>query len=521
MVITMEGRYRFSRYAVVILVFGLLAVSAGGVFAQETAVRDPQALAERFLGYEGGAVTSPLTPQYRMGDTAEFWVGKNGSETPVRVSATLAAVAPEVYIWLEEGITNSGDLQQRAGQFSQILNFYRLRDNYRELTQLPAVGALSDPTDLLPIPDVDNDPHLYILFTTDLREDREAFFNPIDSLPVEFAPYSNQHEMLYMNTSSLSGTALTDPIYASIIARGIYRWVMNLNVSEQPNWLTEAFNWALLLAIQQTPVSADNLSAYLQAPDTPLIQPPTLTTQSQTVGEQQLFFAYLLQRYGDGIYTDLFLQEGEGAAPLDAVLAEREITDPATGAPVTGRDAFADFVVTNVLNLPFGDGRYVQNILELPQRVPANALTLSTPLTGLSVNQFGAQYYAYTANGDETITLNFDGSPNIARLPMPVSRDPEDRFYWSRRGDDRNPTLTRTVDLTDADSATLTFDTWYDLASGWNYGYVSASTDGGATWEALNSTHSSADNRNGTAYGTGFSGISNTAEPRRSRSWAS
>lgn len=493
----------------------LLLLCAPGALAQDSLTRDPQALAERYLGYQGDLLIPPLTPIYRVGDEAQFWVGKAGSDTPTRVNATLAAAAPNVYLWVEDGVLPRANLAQTAQQLSQVTTLFRLRDNYRPQTLLPGVGSVSDPSDLLPVPDVDNDPHLFILFTTDLSEDRNAIHNPLDSLPVELAPYSNQHEMLYMNTSSYADTPLNDPLYLTTLARGIYRWIMNINVPQQAAWLTDALNWLLLLNLQQTQVGADSVTAFLQAPDTPLIQPPTLTSQTQTLGEQQLFLGYFLQRYGNAPFNNLFLQAGSGISPLDAVLSRHDVTDPVSGAQVSGRDAFADFVVTNGMNLAFGDGRYYHSALELQQGLVAAATLLDpqSELNDLSVNQFGTQYFRYAPAEAQTVTIRFGGSETVARLPMPADRDPADRFYWSGRAVDQNPTLTRTIDLRDKERATLTFDLWHDLAPGWNYGYVSVSTDDGATWDALAATTASPNNRYGVAYGAGFTGISNPAEP--------
>jgi bacillopeptidase F (M6 metalloprotease family) len=36
-----------------------------------------------------------------------------------------------------------------------------------------------------------------------------------------------------------------------------------------------------------------------------------------------------------------------------------------------------------------------------------------------------------------------------------------------------------------AGGATLTFNTWYDIQRGYDYGYVAVSTDGGPTWTAV------------------------------------
>ncbi|MFN8562635.1 MAG: immune inhibitor A [Anaerolineae bacterium] len=196
------------------------------------------------------------------------------------------------------------------------------------------------------------------------------------------------------------------------------------------------------------------------------------------------------------------------------MLAKNNISDPVSGAPVTGRDAFADFVMANALNLAFGDGRYYHDAIQLPQGqvVASTALTSPAELTGQSVNQLGRSTIATRPPQAETATIRFDGSAQIARLSMPADRDPADRFYWAASAPDQNPALTRSVDLRDVDHA-LTFDAWYDLAPGWDYTYVSASTDGGATWKALLATTSSPNNRYGVAYGAGFTGVSNPAAP--------
>ena len=57
-------------------------------------------------------------------------------------------------------------------------------------------------------------------------------------------------------------------------------------------------------------------------------------------------------------------------------------------------------------------------------------------------------------------------------------------------------------------AATLTFDTWYDMEDGWDYGYVAASTDGGTTWKTLTGQHTTTKNPVGSAYGQGYTGKS-------------
>jgi immune inhibitor A len=60
--------------------------------------------------------------------------------------------------------------------------------------------------------------------------------------------------------------------------------------------------------------------------------------------------------------------------------------------------------------------------------------------------------------------------------------------WWSGSGDNLSNTLTRSVDLTGKSAATLTLDGWWDIEAGYDYLYTEVSTDGGATWTAIDGT---------------------------------
>ena len=60
--------------------------------------------------------------------------------------------------------------------------------------------------------------------------------------------------------------------------------------------------------------------------------------------------------------------------------------------------------------------------------------------------------------------------------------------WWSGRGDDYTSSLTRTVDLTGKANATMTWQSRYAIETDYDYLYVQASTDNGATWTALDGT---------------------------------
>jgi hypothetical protein len=56
--------------------------------------------------------------------------------------------------------------------------------------------------------------------------------------------------------------------------------------------------------------------------------------------------------------------------------------------------------------------------------------------------------------------------------------------------------------------ATLRYQAWYDIEKDYDYGYVEASSDGGATWYSLPTAHTTTANPNGANLGSGYTGSS-------------
>ncbi len=86
--------------------------------------------------------------------------------------------------------------------------------------------------------------------------------------------------------------------------------------------------------------------------------------------------------------------------------------------------------------------------------------------------------------------------PQAVIVPLPKKEKTTDlgepfagtSFFWSGSGDDLDNTLARDVDLTGATTADLDLEARYDIEADYDYLYVQASTDGGATWTSLNGT---------------------------------
>jgi len=60
-----------------------------------------------------------------------------------------------------------------------------------------------------------------------------------------------------------------------------------------------------------------------------------------------------------------------------------------------------------------------------------------------------------------------------------------DDMWYSGWSNERDVSLMGTADLTGMETATLTFDTWYDIEEFWDFGFVQVSDDSGATWVSM------------------------------------
>jgi immune inhibitor A len=79
--------------------------------------------------------------------------------------------------------------------------------------------------------------------------------------------------------------------------------------------------------------------------------------------------------------------------------------------------------------------------------------------------------------------------------------------WWSGKGDNLDHSMHRIVAVP-ASGATLTAPLWFDIENGWDYAYVSVSSDGGATWTNVAGNVTTNDNPHGQNEGNGITGTS-------------
>lgn len=108
---------------------------------------------------------------------------------------------------------------------------------------------------------------------------------------------------------------------------------------------------------------------------------------------------------------------------------------------------------------------------------------------------WGAYYRTY-AGQEPGLTMTFTGSAQDGVLARSLPYQ-----WYSGLGNMLTRGLVREIPDV-APGSSLTFWTWYDIEPDWDYGYVEASTDGGATWTKLTQTSTlpaATDNVNGSS----------------------
>jgi immune inhibitor A len=122
------------------------------------------------------------------------------------------------------------------------------------------------------------------------------------------------------------------------------------------------------------------------------------------------------------------------------------------------------------------------------------ALDVNTTGTTERVGPWGISHNTINTSGKgpivEFTASEIDFQPTQWKtVPAPAGSD--DTVLWDNEGDLKDNNAIMKVDLRNTESPTLTFETYYDIERGWDYGFVQISTDGGETWQALSNANTS------------------------------
>ncbi len=420
------------------------------------------------------------------GDKDNFWVHNLDTNVNSEVQATLRYATPHVYFWVQDGVTvNENEVKALVDEFEE-----KIYPTNREF-----FGSEWSPG-------IDGDEHIYILYARGLGSSIAGYFSSSDSVHPLIQEYSNGHEMFLFNADN---TSLSSDFTLGVLAHEFQHMIHWNSDANETSWLNEGSSELAAFINGYDPGGFDWL--YINDPDLQLNDwPNDQNATTPHYGAGFLFMTYFLDRFGEDATKALVKDPANGLESVDDVLRGIGATDPLTGQPITADTFFLDWAATNfLLDKSFGDGRYIYNNYTGAHRASATESIYNCPQQPVArtVKQFGADYISIECAGD--YTLSFTGSTATKLLPAdPYSGD---YAFWSNKGDESNMTLTREFDFTNVSAPVeLSFRTWYDIETDWDYVYVEVSEDG-KTWEILTTPSGTGTDPSGNSYGWGYTGV--------------
>ncbi|MBI3159734.1 MAG: immune inhibitor A [Chloroflexi bacterium] len=459
------------------------------LMAVEVPINDPVNLAERLLGVTDIPATFPdPNAPYSVGAQKQFWVTNTDSNQAFQVTASLRYATDHAYFWIENGVRYDAD---------ELRSLAEVFENDIYPTTREFFGSEWSPG-------IDEDPHIYILYTGGVGFSTAGYFSSVDSVHPLASEYSNAHEMFVFNADN---TPLDDTYTAGVLAhefQHMIHWYLDRN---ETSWINEGFSELSVLLNGFDPGGFDRV--FIRRPDQSLNDWPNDGDTGSYYGSSFLFVTYYLGRFGEEA-TQLLASDSEnGLESVDGVLETIGATDPLTGAPIRADDLVLDWVITNyVQDRSVGDGRYTYPLYDgAPRASDTETISDCTPGNPQvrTVNQYGTDYIRITCPGQHT--LRFEGS--LVTSLLPVQAHAGDYFFWSNKGDESDMTLTRAFDFSGV-SGPITFSywTWYDIEADYDYVYLLASADGGQTWEFILTPSGTAEDPSGNSYGWGYNDLS-------------
>ena len=430
---------------------------------------------------------APATP-LTVGTMQKFWILNYDTNQRSQVEMTLLNITPLTYFWAEnpDSVDENG-MKALMDEFDQ-----EIIPTNREF-----FGSEWSPG-------VDNDPHIYLLYTGELGSRIGGYVSSADGYNPVVQQYSNTHDGYVLVDSQ----PLSDEYAYSTLAHEFVHIIQNNNDRNDVSWINEGFAEVGAFVNGYDVGGAD--WGYVQSPDLQLNDWATNNSPDfgNHYGQSFLYLAYFLDRFGEDATKALTANKLNDLASVDDTLKTLHAIDPQTGKLITADDVFMDWAATMYLkDGNVGDGRYIyHNYPNAPQTSDTERIS-NCPQSAVTreVHQFGIDYINISCAGDHTLT--FTGSTAIRMLPV----DPYSGVFAfaTNLGNESDMTLTREFDFTNVSGpVTLSFRAWYDIEEDYDYIYLEVSEDG-ERWQIITTPSGTDENPSGNSYGWGYNGKTN------------
>jgi immune inhibitor A len=409
---------------------------------------------------------------YEQGRKDTFKVLDVPGRKVYEVTATLQLVTDHAYWYVDDNVTfTMSDLEESAKIYEW--------DIYPRITRVLGREL---------VPGIDNDVHLTILHAP--LKGVAGYYSSMDEYPVQVYPLSNEREMIYLDTHSLT---INSYRYLGTLAHEFTHAIQFRADPTEDSWINEGVaEYGKGLA----GFVPDFHNAFLASNPVSLINWPDLGGGSpKHYGAASLFVDYLAGQYGIESIRLLIDEQADNIEGVDEYLK-------AMKAEKNFRDVFADWLIANYIDDANG------GIYSYPTRViqrPVSEVIEESEKISRKMPQYAGRYYDLQFNASETQVV-FKGHDHV-RL---IFEDPPDGVgcWWSNRGDSINTKLTGQFRLPEVSALTFEYSLWYNIENGWDIVYVEVSTDGGMTWDILTSRSALHQGHFVHAFGPGYTGSS-------------
>ena len=431
-----------------------------------------------------------------VGATESFYITDMDTDEMFTITAAMRYATPHVYFWVEQGVSaDAGDIRDLVDIFEDKI-YPTDRDFFGTEWS----------------PGIDGDPHLYLLFAENMGSNVAGYYSSADEVSRKAHPYSNQHEMFYLNADAIR---LTEDYTLSVLAHEFQHMIHWYGDRNEESWVNEGFS-ELAVSLNGYDLGGADFM-YVNSPDIQLTYWPDINDNESFAhyGGAFMFMNYFLGRFGPEATKALVRNPANGLVGIDDILRQLEISDPTGKRVLSAEDVITDFAAALLLqDTSVEDGQFGFHDYPTAPDLgdPAEIDSCPSKKQSKKVSQFGFDYYSIRCTG--SFTIFFTGQTTQKVLPVET---PEGKYYvWSNRGDTSDMTLTRAFDLPAGGPATLEFDLWYDIEVDYDYVYLEASVDDGKTWTMLDTELGTETNPQGNNFGRGWTGKS---EDETSSGW--
>lgn len=451
----------------------------------KAAPADRTALAIEIEKLDPAKIPSPPTKpvrSYQVGDTRTFWVHNSTTFEFKRITAKLMFVSKHAYFW--QDVANAA--LNAAGVEATPEDWVAAGESFD--TSYERVRAVFGSEES---PGLDGDPRLFVVNSDSLGKEG-GHFSQADQLPAAVETHSNEGQYFFISNTWSSGIA--SDYYKEVLAHEYQHMIHKHIDPDEEGWLNEGLS---MLAQQIAGMRGDNwVSEYFITPDQSLWY---WSSTSADYGQTYLYLEYLYERFGDDFLKALAADQNNGLKSIDETLTE-------FNSPRNADELYVDALTAAFFNNPgMAEGQFAYKIPKLTPMVPKYEFKSTPGIYQGTVQQYGGvDILTFTDTGKAKFTFNGDQQTKL----IPTEAHSGENFWWSSRNDSSFVTLTRTVDLNAASTATLKYWAWYDIEEDWDYAYLLVSTDKGEHWDIVPTTSSRETDPNKQNLGHGVSGLS-------------